>query len=94
MVKKGKKDFTSGLDILIQKTTVGDEPEIIIEPIEETKPKKEKQEKGGKERERQITITIPVSLKRTIKKYCAANDMTIKDLFMNSVSKYMKTDED
>ena len=88
MVKRAKKDFTSGLDILIQKTTVGEEPEMIAEP----KPKKEKQEKAAKERERQITITIPVSLKRTIKKYCAANDLTIKDLFMNSVNRYMQTD--
>ena len=46
-----------------------------------------------KEAERAQTITIPVSLKRQIKKYCADHDMTIKDLFIRSVKRYMKVDD-
>jgi len=83
MVKK--KDFTTGLDRLIQKTTVSEETVVM-----ETEPSPEPEKK---EKERQITITIPPSLKRTIKKYCANNDITIKELFINSVNTYMKAEE-
>jgi len=91
MVKRGKKDFTSGLDMLIQKTTETEEPEIIADPITEIQPDKVsvKKEKAAKEKERQITITIPDTLKRTIRKYCAAHDLKIKDLIISSVTKYM-----
>jgi len=92
MVKRGKKDFTSGLDMLIQKTTeTTEEPEIIAEPITEIQPENVsvKKVKAAKEKERQITITIPDTLKRTIRKYCAAHDLKIKDLVILSVTKYM-----
>ena len=94
MVKKGKKDFTSGLDRLIQKTTVSEEVEEAGE-IGEAGEAGENGKAGKKsgEKERQITITIPQNLKRTIKKYCAANEITIKELFINSVTRYMKVDE-
>ena len=82
MVKKGKKDFTSGLDMLIQNTTISDEPEITKDKVRESK--------GEKEVEKQITLTIPANLKRSIKSFCAENDITIKDLFIRSVNKYMK----
>jgi len=82
MVKKGKKDFTSGLDMLIQNTTISDEPEITKDKVRESK--------GEKEVEKQITLTIPASLKRSIKSFCAENDITIKDLFIRSVNRYMK----
>jgi len=87
MVKKGKKDFTTGLDILIQKTTVSDEPEATKEVVRE-------ESKGGKETEKQLTITIPSSLKREIKMYCADNDISVKDLIIRSVKRYMKGDGD
>jgi len=93
MIKKaGKKDFTSGLDRLIQKTTVSDETEEIGE-VEETGEEGKKKKTPAGEKERQITITIPPNLKRTIKKYCANNEITIKDLFINSVTRYMKVDD-
>ena len=85
MVKKVKKDFTSGLDMLIQKTTVSDEPEMTkneVSPVRESK--------GEKEVEKQITLAIPANLKRSIKRFCAENDITIKDLFIRSVNRYMK----
>ena len=82
MVKKGKKDFTSGLDMLIQKTTASDEPEATKDEVRE-------ESKGGKETEKQITITIPSSLKREIKMYCADNDISVKDLIILSVKRYM-----
>jgi hypothetical protein len=89
MVKKSGKSFKSGLDMLIQKTTVSEEPEISVE-LKEVKPTvTEKESATEKEKEKQITITIPISLKRDIKKYCVNNEITIKDLFINSVNKYM-----
>ena len=98
MVKKtSKKDFTSGLDMLIQKTTVTvAEPENDndIQELQEKKDVKEdkevKENKEGVEKERPMTIKIPASLKRNIKKYCAANEISIKDLFIRSVSAYME----
>lgn len=94
MVKKGKKDFTSGLDYLIKNPATKEDdaavPETVETPsaeIQPEKPAKSKSAKGVKER--QLTITIPENLKRSIKEYCAKNDMTIKDLFINSVSRYM-----
>jgi len=87
MVKKAKKDFTSGLDMLIQKTTVSDEPGT-------TKGEVREESKGGKEIGKQITITIPSSLKREIKIYCADNDISVKDLIIRSVKRYMKVDAD
>jgi len=47
----------------------------------------------AKEKEKQMTFTMPESLKRNIKKYCAANDVTIRELLINSVSSYMKINE-
>jgi len=85
MVKKVKKDFTSGLDMLIQKTTVSDEPEITKIEVSQAR-----ESKGEKEAEKQITITIPASMKRSMKRFCAENDITIKDLFIRSVNRYMK----
>ena len=94
MVKKGKKDFKSGLDVLIQKTTEREDLEIFENEEKEIKGgkdfKESKDGKGAKAKERQITITIPDNLKRSVKKYCAAHDITIKDLVINSVNKYMK----
>ena len=85
MVKAVKKSFKSGLDAIIQNTAVSEEPETIIDV-------KEKRITDVKEKEKQITITIPVSLKKDIKKYCANNEITIKELFINSVNRYMKED--
>jgi len=85
MVKKGKKDFTSGLDMLIQKTTVSDDPEATEGEVRE-------ESKGGKETEKQLTITMPSSLRREIKMYCADNDISVKDLIIRSVKRYMKVD--
>ena len=97
--KKGKKDFMSGLDMIIQKTTAAvAEPEGEPE-VEEMKGEKEvnevkeikevKEVKDGVEKERPLTIKIPAGLKRDIKKYCAANEISIKELFIRSVSGYM-----
>jgi len=101
--KKGKKDFTSGLDALIQNTRISErdnrdnQDERDNQDYQDEQDLKEgKVSKGGKaakEKERQVTFTIPESLKKSIKKYCAANDVTIKDLFINSVTRYMKGDE-
>ena len=73
--------------MLIQKTTVSDEPEATKGVVRE-------ESKGGKEKEKQITITIPSSLKREIKMYCADNDISVKDLIIRSVKRYMKGDGD
>ena len=97
MKKTGKKDFMSGLDRLIQSSAVNEKPEqetevTEIETTPTPEPEKRKKEPAA-EKERQITITIPPSLKKTIKKYCANNDITIKELFIRSVSRYMKGGE-
>jgi len=102
---KGKKEFR-GLNSLIQSTVNIEEPEelTVIEEtttraVEETVTKAEaeavpepkpKQERKRAEKEKQVTITIPANLKKSIKKYCATNDITIKELFINSVTRYMK----
>ena len=106
--KKGKKDFTSGLDALIQNTRISERDRDLRDDHDnqddrddqdyqdEQDLKDGKVSKGGKaakEKERQVTFTIPESLKKNIKKYCAANDVTIKDLFINSVTRHMKGDE-
>ena len=93
MVRKGKKDFTTGLDALIQKTGISDRDFQDDRDLQDY-PKEVKAVKGTKEKERQMTFTIPVSLKRSIKKYCADNDITIKELFIDSVNRYMETDRD
>ena len=100
MVKKtGKKDFNKGLNSIIQSTVLSNETEDVIEEIEvteeaidEIKPEKLKQTQKMVEKEKQITITIPVAFKKEIKKYCAINDITIKEVVINSVSKYMRID--
>ena len=95
--KSGRKDFTSGLDALIQKTTAGSGDRDLqdYQDLQEVKDAKESKEpKAAKEKERQITITIPASLKLSIKKYCAAHEIKIKDLIINSVSIYMKSVRD
>jgi len=72
------KSFRKGLDSLIENTSVSTEPDFF---------------ENEKEAEKAQTITIPVSLKRQIKKYCADHDMTIKDLFIRSVKRFMKVDD-
>jgi len=42
------------------------------------------------DKEKKITITVPDSLKRKIKNYCANNDITIKNLFIKSVNAYIE----
>ena len=89
MVKN--KNFKSGLDMLIQNTAHQiEQPEPKEAPKEK---QKQKAETDAKEPERQLTITIPSSLKRRIKKYCAINDITIKDLFIESVTTHMNENE-
>jgi len=90
MVKKGNKNFKSGLDAIIQSTAVTEEPELNeVKGTDATAGTKGTSGKEAKEKEKQITITIPASLKRSIKKFCANNEITIKDLFINSVNRYM-----
>ena len=82
-----KKNFTSGLDMLIQKTSVIEaEPEkdSDIHGLQEEQEVKEIKNEP-KELEKQLSITIPVSLKRELKKFCASNDISIKDLIIKSV---------
>jgi len=92
---KGKKDFKGGLNSLIESTVIDDEKEdspevdVIAEAAEEIKPEPKKARKKV-EKESAMTIIIPTSLKKTIKKYCVNNDITIKELFIKSVTDYMK----
>jgi len=104
MVKKtGKKDFSGGLNSLIQSTVVVEEPEILgdiedqgdvveassSELATEPEPKKGKVRKRV-EKEVNVTFTITPTLRKTIKKYCVNNDITMKELFIKSVTDYMK----
>jgi len=92
MVKKGNKDFKSGLDMIIQSTVINEESETSKDFKVEAATKRSGQV-VAKEKEKQMTFTMPESLKRNIKKYCAANDVTIRELLINSVSSYMKINE-
>ena len=79
------KDFKSGLDMIIQSTAIVEEKDNqdIQTAI------KEQQKKEHKEKEKMITIVIPISLKKEIKKYCANYEISIKDLIIRSVTKEM-----
>ena len=88
------KDFKSGkhgLDAIIQSTAPVKEEIEIAPPVANTVVENKKERKVKEtESERQITLTIPASLRKEIKRYCANNDVKIKDLIIQSVSKYMK----
>ena len=73
------KNFKSGLDMLIQSSKE-------VEDVKEV----EEVEEVMFDRERKITITVPDSLKRRIKNYCAANDITMKELFIRSVNRELR----
>jgi len=75
------KNFKSGLDALIQSSKAPEDNNH--EAV------KGQMAKG----EKKVTVTIPEELKRRIKKYCAANDITIKALFIASVNEKMKSEE-
>ena len=88
-MKSGSKDFKSGLDMIIQNTAIVEEKDNRdIKTEVKEQPKKEHKEKG-----KMITIVIPVSLKKEIKKYCANYEISIKDLIIRSVTKEIMLNE-
>jgi len=92
-----KKNFQSGLDMLIQSTVPKTErPSVGICNADAPSPPRLPSKKSTliekttpKEPERQLIITVPESLKRRIKNYCVNNDITIKELFTSSVIAHM-----
>ena len=77
----GSKNFKKGLDMLIQNTAVETENSDDADNSDKN---------DSSDKEKKITITVPDSLKRKIKNYCANNDITIKNLFIKSVNAYIE----
>jgi hypothetical protein len=76
-----------------QQPTIEARDETTTQPTHEVREPEKRKKEAVVEKEKQITITIPPGLKRSIKKYCAVNDITIKELFIRSVGRYMKEGE-